>query len=171
MADGATIRRGRGAAFVGVYIEGLTEFRQTMRHGPAIFRKAIRQVDRRWAKRIEEVVSAAALAEGGVAARQAETIRGSAIASGLQLRAGGDGHPEFFGAEFGGGKFRPPIPKSKRHGRPGYTNQFKEFRPKPEVGYFVFPTLRSQVLPAIAEDYLGEMAEALAKAEEVQGGE
>lgn len=165
----ATIRRGRGAQFVGVYIEGLSTFREAMKYAPDTIRRAVKQVDKRWSVRVAGLVRQAAEALGGVAARQSSSIRGSALATGIQLRAGGPGYPEFFGAEFGGGRFRPPQAKSNRRGRPGYTNQFRNFRPKPEVGYFVFPTLRTHVLPSIAEEYLSDMAAALAAAEASRG--
>lgn len=167
----ATIRRNSrgGAQFVGVYIEGLSTFREAMKYAPDTIRRAVKQVDKRWSVRVAGLVRQAAEAVGGVAARQVDSIRGSALATGIQLRAGGPGYPEFYGAEFGGGKFRPPRAKSNR-GRPGYTNQFRNFRPKPEVGYFVFPTLRTQVLPKIADEYLSDMAAALAAAE-ASGGE
>lgn len=167
----ATIRRNSrgGAQFVGVYIEGLSTFREAMKYAPDTIRRAVKQVDKRWSVRVAGLVRQAAEAVGGVAARQVNSIRGSALATGIQLRAGGPGYPEFYGAEFGGGKFRPPQAKSNR-GRPGYTNQFRNFRPKPEVGYFVFPTLRTHVLPKIADEYLSDMAAALAAAE-ASGGE
>lgn len=168
----ATPVRTRASAgrYVGLQIDGFDEFRKTMRHAPATFRKAIRKVDRAWASKAQQIAAQRATSTGGVAARQAPTIRGSALQTGIRLKAGGADHPEFWGAEFGGGNFAPPTPKSNRHGRPGYTNQFRAWRGNgADAGYFIYPSIRERIVPQLADSYLDELAAALTEAEATGG--
>ena len=163
--------RATSGRFVGLQIDGFDEFRETVKYGPANIRKAVKKVDRRWGARAADIVRSRATSEGSTAAHVADSIRSKALQSGIQIRAGGDGYPEFWGAEFGGGNFAPPNAKSNRHGRPGYTNQFKPWRGKgADAGYFVYPAVRSDIVPAMAEQYLDDIAAALMDAPEVSNG-
>lgn len=164
--------RATSGRFVGLQIDGFDEFKETVKYGPANIRKAVKKVDRTWGAKAADIVRSRALSEGSTAAHVADSIRSKALQSGIQIRAGGDGYPEFWGAEFGGGNFAPPKAKSNRNGRPGYTNQFREWRGKgADAGYFVYPAVRERIVPAMAARYLDDVFDAIAATPEVSGGE
>lgn len=113
-----------------VDVEGLRELNRALKELGPQFPKEMRAVNKKAAEEVSGEARAAALAQGGVAAKSASSIKVSAGAMSAGLAVGGSTAPWAVGAEFGGG------------GRPT-TQQFKPWRGNgSNAGYFVYPTIR-----------------------------
>lgn len=111
----------------GLNVEGLTELRRALKAVDDSAPRELAEASKDIALFVADDARGKAEGLGGVAARVADTVKGSGTARGGALTLGGAAHPEALGAEFGG------------QGRP--TTQ--QFRPhKGRTGYFVYPAIR-----------------------------
>lgn len=132
---------------VAVKLEGWTEFRRALKGAEPKVRKAIGVAN----KRVADVVAVAARdlakAQGGVAAKTAESVRALASQKSAQVALGGAAYPFAMGAEFGSLAYK----------------QFKPWRGSDEdAGYFLYPSIRAK-RDEVAEMILDAVADELEK--------
>lgn len=111
----------------GLNVEGLADLRRDLKAISADAPKELVEASKEIASFVADDARDKAAGLGGVAARVADTVKGSGTARGGAITLGGAAHPEALGAEFGG------------RGRPT-TQQFQPH--KGRTGYFVYPAIR-----------------------------
>jgi hypothetical protein len=136
-----------------VEIEGLKGFQKHLKSLGPEMTKELKTANFEVASEVKNDAQALADSLGGVAAKAAQTLKASKVATGAVIKYGGPKAPYAFGAEFGSLRYK----------------QFPAWRGRVEgltqgnAGYFLFPTVRDDQ-EKISALYLSKLSELADKA-------
>lgn len=132
---------------IAAQIEGLDEFRASLRAAGKEYGRAMGQANKRAAEFVAAEARTRAISRGGSAAKGAQSIKASAAQKAAMVAIGGPRYQWMLGAEFGAKKYKQFPPWRGNQWQPDANNG---------VGYFLHPAIRD-TRERFEEMYLEEL--------------